>query len=64
MLTHHGLGFSYEKELSESTMERKEDRDAGGVLNQPTFHSSEELPQRPQKRKVTTPVLTHTTIKI
>lgn len=59
MVTHHGLGFSDEEELSESAMERKEDRDAGGVLNQTALHSSEELPQRPQKCKVTTPVNTH-----
>ncbi len=63
MVTHHGLGFSNEEELSESTMERKEDRDAGGVLNQTALHSSKELPQWPQKCKVTTPVLTHTKIK-
>lgn len=59
MVTHHGLCFSNEKELGESAMERKEDRDAGGVLTQTTFHSSEELPQWPQKCKVTTPVLKH-----
>ncbi len=59
MVTHHGLCFSDEEELSESAMERKEDRDAGGVLNQTALHSSEELPQRPQKCKVTTPVNTH-----
>jgi len=62
MVTHHGLCFGNEKELCESAVKRKEDRDAGGVLTQTTFHSSEELPQRPQKFKVTTPVLTHTTI--
>lgn len=63
MVTHHSLCFSDEKELSESAMERKEDCDAGGVLNQTTLHSSEELPQRPQKCEVTSPVLTHKTIK-
>lgn len=64
MVTHHGLGFSNEEELSESTMERKEDRDAGGVLNQTALHSSKELPQWPQKCKVTTPVLTHKNLNV
>lgn len=64
MVTHHGLCFGDEKELCESAVERKEDRDAGGVLTQTTFHSSEELPQWPQKCKVTTPVNTHNNLNV
>lgn len=54
--SYHGLGLSDEEELSEGTVQRQKDTDAGGVLTQAALHGGEELPQGPQQGQITAPV--------